>query len=123
MNNFPHQTLHQQLVELRGQAKAWLEGEEPKGFRPERGICDNLPSEPRKYALLRDLMAAWPGGTGDRTYPVPHPIYDPEYAFYSCDAQETWNPMFDYARNRLALLDWLIKQTALASSTAPSTSL
>ena len=36
-------TLHQQLVELRGKASAWLEGEKPEGFCPELGICENLP--------------------------------------------------------------------------------
>lgn len=109
-------TLHQQLVELRGQAKAWLEGEKPEGFCPEIGICENLPREPRKYDLLRDLLreltATWPAGTGDRFYPVPHHDKGPEGGYTHSGAQEMWNPEFEYARNRWALLDWLIEQTA-----------
>lgn len=102
-------TLHQQLVELRGKAEAWLEGEEPGGFCPEFGICPNLP---REYDLLRDLMATWPGGTGDARCPVPHPDKGPERGYAHSGAPEMWNPEFEYARNRWALLDWLIEQTA-----------
>ena len=105
-------TLHQQLVELRGKASAWLEGEKPEGFCPGHGICDNLPNERRKCGLLRDMMAAWPGGSGDEGYPVPHPTDDPEYAYSSSNPREMWNPQHEYARNRWALLEWLIEQTA-----------
>ena len=104
-------TLHQQLVELRGRAEAWLEGEEPKGFRPELGICENLPAQ-CDGDLLYSLMAAWPAGTGDRFYPVPHHDKGPEGGYTHSGAPEMWNPEFEYARNRLALLDWLIEQTA-----------
>ena len=106
------QTLHQQLVQLRGRAKAWLEGEKPEGFEPMLGICQNLPREPRKDDLLRDMMAAWPGGSGDEGYPVPHHDKGPEGGYTHSGAQEMWNPKFEYARNRWALLEWLIEQTA-----------
>ena len=33
-------------------------------------------------------------------------------AFIRCDEQEMWNPEFEYARNRWALLEWLIEQTS-----------
>ena len=105
-------TLHQQLVELRGQAKAWLEGEKPKDFEPMLGICQNLPNERRKCGLLRDLTATWPAGTGDGFYPVPHHDKGPEGGYTHSGAQEMWNPEFEYARNRWALLEWLIEQTA-----------
>ena len=60
-------TLHQQLVELSGQAEAWLEGEKPEGFEPMLGICQNLPRKDDLLCdLLRDLTATWPAGTGDR---------------------------------------------------------
>ena len=112
MNNFPHQNLHQLLVQLRDKAEAWLGGEKPEGFCPELGICENLPSEPRKYNLLRDLMATWPAGTGSRFYPVPHHDKGPEGGYTHSSAQEMWNPEHEYARNRWALLEWLIEQTA-----------
>lgn len=105
--------LHQQLAELRGKAEAWLEGEKPEGFDWMRGICENLPNDLRKYDLLRDLMATWPAGTGDRFYPVPHHDKGPEGGYTHSDAHEMWNPKHEYARNRWALLEWLIEQTAL----------
>ena len=109
------QNLHQQLVELRGQAEAWLEGEKPKGFRPELGICENLPNERRKCGLLRDMIAAWPNGSGVNGFPVPHPVKDPEGAYTNASASEMWNPKHEYARNRWALLEWLIEQIASES--------
>ena len=112
MNHTLHQKLHRQLVELRGQAEAWLEGEKPEGFYPELGICENLPNERRKCGLLRDMMAAWPGGSGDEGYPVPHYNKGPEGGYTHSGAQEMWNPRHEYARNRWALLEWLIEQTA-----------
>ena len=109
MNHTLHQKLHRQLVELRGQAEAWLEGEKPEGFCPELGICENLPNERRKCGLL---MAAWPGGSGYEGYPVPHHDKGPEGGYTHSSAQEMWNPQHEYARNRWALLEWLIEQTA-----------
>lgn len=106
------QTLHQQLVQLRGQAETWLEGKKPEGFCPELGICENLPNERRKGDLLGDMMAAWPAGTGNRFYPVPHHDKGPEGGYTHSGAQEMWNPELEYARNRWALLEWLIEQTA-----------
>ena len=104
-------TLHQKLVELRGQAKAWLEGEKPEGFSPMYGICRNLPAQ-CDDDLLDSLMEAWPSGSGDEGYPVPHHDKGTEGGYTNSGAQEMWNPEFEYARNRWALLEWLIEQTA-----------
>lgn len=106
------QTLHQQLVNLRGRAKAWLEGEQDERFYPSYGICDNLRLDEVDFDLLDDLIASWPGGSGSEDYPVLHPSLSPYDAFVYCGPQARWNPEFEYARNRLALLDWLIEQTA-----------
>lgn len=106
-----NQTLHQELLQLRGWAKAWLDGEKPERFDPDLGICYGLRSYPHCLDLMDDLLAAWPGGSGSELFPVPHPTKKPFDAFNSCDAQEMWNPEHEYARNRWALLDWLIEQT------------
>ena len=110
-----HQTLHQQLVDLRGRAKAWLEGETSERFDPDRGICDNLWPSPHCYVLLNDLLASWPGGSGSWVFPVPHPLLHPYEAYVASSQSEKWNPEHEYARSRLALLDWLIEQTAPAN--------
>ena len=112
MKQTPHQTLHQELLQLRGRAKAWLEGEEPEGFHPDLGACSNLQLNPHCLALLGVLLAVWPGGSGDDLFPVPHPTKSPIDAFFMCDALEMWHPRYEYARNRWALLEWLIEQTA-----------
>ena len=106
-----HQTLHQQLVQLRGRAKAWLEGEDPEGFYAYGGLCHNLTLDELGRSYLRDLMARWPGGSGYRFHPVPHPVNTPWVAHLNASAEEKWNPEFEYARNRWALLEWLIEQT------------
>ena len=111
MSQTPHQTLHQELVALHDRAKAWLEGEKPEDFDPMLGICHNLP-EQCDGDLLGGLMADWPGGTGGRDYPVPHPVKRPGGAYTHASASEMWEPQFEYARNRWALLEWLIEQTA-----------
>ena len=113
MNQNLTQTLHQSLVQLRGQARDWAVGLPVAGFRAWAVICDNLNDcdSRLKYTLMRDLVEAWPAGTGDRIFPVPHPDRTPERGFTHSDAQEMWSPEFEYARNRLALLDWLIEQT------------
>ena len=41
MNQNPHQTLHQQLGQLRDQAKAWADGHRVAEFEPLIGICCN----------------------------------------------------------------------------------
>ena len=46
---------------------------------------------------------------------MPHPVKDPLDAHENATAQEMWNPAHEYARNRWALLDWLIEQTASES--------
>ena len=105
------QTLHQELVELHIRASEWLEGGKPYGFCPEFGICLNLPRHCND-AFFEGLLATWPEGTGDQDYPVPHPVKKPWLACQDTNAEEMWNPKFEYARNRWALLDWLIEQTA-----------
>ena len=112
MNQVPHQNLHQQLVELRSQATAWLAEGSARGFAPTFGICHHLTLTQCGYALITDLLAAWPDGTGDKHYPVPHPVKGPKGAYTNASASEMWNPKHKYARNRWALLDWLIEQTA-----------
>lgn len=112
MNQMLHQILHLQLVQLRARHDAWLEGRDSGEFYPPGGICDGLDLGDADYDVLRDLMEAWPAGTGDRIFPVPHPTKTPVEGFYDCDAQEMWSPEFEYARNRLSLLDWLIEQTS-----------
>ena len=106
------QTLHQQLVELRGRAKAWLATGYAEGFLPWHGICGALRLDPLDRAPFDDLMSQWPGHSGDKTYPVPHPTRGPERAFDIDNLHEMWDSQHEYARNRWALLDWLIEQTA-----------
>ena len=106
------QTLNRRLVELRGQAKAWLDTGHRYKFSPEHGICKNLPGERYDRSLLYDLMAAWPDGTSDDCFPVPHPTETPDKGFRYSNPQEKWDPQHEYARNRWALLEWLIEQTA-----------
>ena len=106
------QTLHQQLLEVRGRARAWLAEESGHGLAPSFGICNQLSLSVVDEDLLGDLCAEWPSGSGDRDYPVPHPDCDPDVGYTRARAQEMWNPEHEYARNRLTLLDWLIEQTA-----------
>ena len=42
------QTLHQELVQLRGQAKTWLAKGYAKGFETIYGICDHLTLTPER---------------------------------------------------------------------------
>ena len=106
------QTLHQELVQLRGLAKAWLEGENPEGFSPLYGICNSVKLERPDRALLNDLIDQWPEGSGADHYPVSHPTLSPKDAFDESDEHEMWDPGYEYARNRWTLLEWLIEQTA-----------
>lgn len=46
MSQLPLQNLHQQLVDLRGQAKTWLAKGYAEGFVPTFGICDHLTLTP-----------------------------------------------------------------------------
>ena len=112
MNQMLHQILHLQLVQLRGEARDWADGRPSRGFDPGVGICHNLNLSEAGRGALGDLLARWPAGTGDRIYPVPHPSDDPGLAYLFPSAHEKWHPEFEYARNRLSLLDWLIEQTA-----------
>ena len=112
MNQNLTQILHRQLVQLRDQARDWADGRPSRGFDPGVGICHNLNLSEAGRGALGDLLARWPAGTGDRIFPVPHPDRTPERGFTHSGAQEMWSPEFEYARNRLALLDWLIEQTA-----------
>ena len=112
MNQMLHQILHQSLVQLRGQAEAWAAGRRVAGFKPPIGIRYNLNLLEVGRRELSDLIARWPGNSGDEDYPVPHPLRHPKLAYEWSSSAEFWNPQFEYARNRLALLDWLIDQTA-----------
>ena len=47
-----HQTLHRQLVQLRGQAQDWAAGRPSGGFYPAIGICHNLSLSPASCAAL-----------------------------------------------------------------------
>lgn len=106
------QNLHQKLVKLRGWVTAWINDEDVEEFDPTFGICINLELTEDEQDLLADLMALWPDSSGDRNYPVPHPTTDAEYAYHNASSQENWNPEREYARNRWALLEWLIEQIA-----------
>lgn len=92
-----------------------MDGLPVEGFSPETGICSNVRLDRSSYHALGDLCAEWPSGSGDRDYPVPHPDCDPEVGYSRARAQEMWNPEHEYARNRWALLEWLIEQTAPAT--------
>ena len=111
MNQNLSRTLHRQLVQLRGQAQDWAAGRPSGGFDPAIGICHNLSLSPASCAALDDLITRWPAGTGEAAFPVPHPSKAPGLAYVYSPAYEMWNPESEYARNRLALLDWLIEQT------------
>ena len=110
------QTLHRQLVQLRCQAQDWVAGLPAEGFSPWCGICYHLGLGALGWSRLDDLLAAWPGSSGNGNFPVPHPTKTPYDAFYGCDEQEMWNPEFEYARNRWALLEWLIEQTSTTTT-------
>ena len=107
-------TLHQELVELRGQAMAWLTTGCERGFDSMIGICGNVCLGETEFAALGDLMEKWPAGSGDRHYPVQDMDMDgdPQESYQNSTAQEMWNPKHEYARNRWDLLEWLIEQTA-----------
>ena len=111
MNQPLHQTLHYELLKLRSRAKAWLEGEQDEEFAPYVGICDNLVLEEPGLDFLHELMEAWPDGTGKGSFPVPHPVKKPCVAYLGARAEEMWDLGYEYARNRWALLEWLIEQT------------
>ena len=112
MNQTLHQGLHQQLVELRGRAEAWLAEGYAEGFIPKFGICHHLKINPDERTHLTDLLATWPAGTGCGDHPVPHPTEEAERAYDDATAPEMWEPQYEYARARWALLEWLIEQTA-----------
>ena len=104
--------VHRKLVELRGRAADWIDTGRADGFEPATGICDNLVLTMDERAFLGDLMALWPGNSGNWYCPVPHPDKWSERAYETASSQEMWSPDYEYARNRWALLDWLIEQTA-----------
>ena len=110
------QTLHQQLVQLRGQAHDWVAGQPVAGFKPWRGICSHLDLGVADWRQFGALLTAWPGSSGNGDFPVPHPRFVPATAFVTSPPQEMWNPEFEYARNRWALLDWLIEQTSTTTT-------
>ena len=106
------QDLHQQLVLLHDRARLWVATGRSDQFDPIIGICRNLRLGSGDAVLLDDLLARWPGSSGSWGFPVPHPVEEPFDAFIRCDEQEMWSPEFEYARNRWALLEWLIEQTS-----------
>ena len=106
------QTLHRELVQLGCRARAWLDGEKPKDFRATDGICLNVKMYAEDNGALCALMAKWPGNSGAPGYPVPHHDNWPEGAYTNASVSEMWDPEHEYARNRWALLEWLIEQTA-----------
>ena len=112
MNQNLSRTLHRQLVQLRGQAQDWAAGRPSREFNPALGICHNLSLSPASRDALYDLIARWPARTGAVAFPVPHPTQAPGLAYVYSPPDQMWNPVHEYARNRLALLDWLIEQTA-----------
>ena len=107
-----NQNLHRQLVQLRQTAADWVGGRTAKKFLPYEGICGNLRPDATGRNALGALMARWPGGSCRGRYPVPLPGVAPLTAFLRASPDEMWNPEHEYARNRLALLDWLIEQTS-----------
>ena len=106
------QDLHQQLVLLHDRARLWVATGRSEQFAPTTGICSNLRLGAGDAALRDDLLARWPGSSGSWVFPVPHPIENPDLAYLSATPDQMWNPEFEYARNRWALLEWLIEQTS-----------
>lgn len=56
------------------------------------------------------LMCDWPEFSGDEKYPVPHPIWEPEYAYNFSSYKEFYDPDEEYGAARLRLLDYLIEE-------------
>lgn len=87
---------------------------------PYIGICGNAEC----HYTSGYMSQFWPGFSGDREYPVPHPTLCPEAAFDSIATLEKlprdmWgnqyeldpaNPDDVYRRNRWNYLDWMIEQ-------------
>ena len=119
MNQNLTQILHQSLVQLRGQARDWAAGRPISGFDPGVGICHNLNLSEAGRGALDYLLARWPAGTGGSGYVVRHPTDVPRQAYRFSSAYEKWHPVHEYARNRLALLDWLIEQTKPTEESQP----
>lgn len=80
---------------------------------PRFGICSNVSEylfemeahEEGYYGRLLELFEDWPLFTGDYSYPVPHPRRCPVYAY---ENSKLWSRLFQYGRNRFALLDHAI---------------
>ena len=58
---------------------------------------------------LLDLMAKWPKGTGDSTYPVPGGLFSTAANKFD-GTKDKWKGR--YGKRRMALLKWLIDQTS-----------
>lgn len=63
--------------------------------------------------LRRQIMDDWPMNSGDLVYPVPHPTMTGMDAFdHFCERGFNMYGRSVYGRARLALLDYVIEQTA-----------
>jgi hypothetical protein len=101
--------LHNGLVVLREKVQHYLDtGEIPKHFHDTFGICGNggcYPT-PTQYHLMAQWSEAQ-GINGGGEYPVDgdfHNYYERRFA--------RWDQSTKWGRDRLALLDWLILETA-----------
>jgi len=98
-------TLLEALIEIRDEQR----------HEPIYGICLNAEDNLR-YSMTRTerdaamcrlygAMMLWPKYSGWPRYPVPHPVLEPENAFYRCDL---WDKATEYGQARWELLDFLI---------------
>lgn len=72
--------------------------------------------------VMRDLMVKWPGGTGSRAFPVPHPSTPhgwvrgeqaragQAYSEHSLGGLSMWDRETGYGASRWALLEWMTEQ-------------
>lgn len=82
-------------------------------YEQERGLLSRvLRGDWAEHRALEDLMTRWPGYSGQRIFPVPHPTLSPDYAYYECGPIEMWDrELSEYARSRWELLEWMIEET------------
>ena len=82
-------------------------------YGQERGLLSRILRGNRAdHSALEDLMTRWPGYSGDRAFPVPHPTLEPDEAYFGCCPVERWDREWsEYARSRWELLEWMIEET------------
>ena len=114
------------LKDVRARVHEYLYTRKTWRFDPYLGICSTVTlgaqsPEVRleRLNLLTGLMEKWPEFSGDRAYPVPHPIESPDKAFYLASAEEMWSPVSAYGAARLRLLDWLIARLEAEAEAEP----